>query len=146
MLDNSSRLHKSLRRSSFGNPSDANTLSINRRSSPLELVNEICDLAIHLTDEGIANMSWSEFVEAIEAPELIQYLKERRLYINEELYVTGSLRNFADYTNIDTNKRLLIIDIQEMGEVLKAVGLQIVLEFLWQRVVENKKKGSTKGV
>lgn len=28
-------------------------------------------------------MSWSEFVSSIEEPELIQYLKERRLYINE---------------------------------------------------------------
>ena len=36
-------------------------------------------------DEGIANMSWSEFVDAIEAPELITYLKERRLYINENI-------------------------------------------------------------
>ena len=51
----------------------------------IELVNEICDLAIHLTDDGIAKMSWSEFVETIEAPELIQYLKERKLYINETI-------------------------------------------------------------
>lgn len=29
-------------------------------------------------------MSWSEFVETLTEPELITYLKERRLYINEE--------------------------------------------------------------
>uniref|UniRef100_UPI00345D1092 hypothetical protein n=1 Tax=uncultured Ruminococcus sp. TaxID=165186 RepID=UPI00345D1092 len=28
-------------------------------------------------------MSWSEFVSSIREPELIQYLKERRLYVNE---------------------------------------------------------------
>lgn len=60
------------------------TLKYNTLIAAIELVNEICDLAIHLTDEGIAKTSWSEFVETIEAPELIQYLKERRLYINEE--------------------------------------------------------------
>ena len=61
------------------------TLKYNTLIAALELVNEICDLAIHLTDDGIAKMSWSEFVETIEAPELIQYLKERRLYINEDI-------------------------------------------------------------
>ena len=30
-------------------------------------------------------MSWSEFVGTITEPELIQYLKERRLYINEDI-------------------------------------------------------------
>ena len=65
----------------------------------------------------------------------------KQLALVLELYVTGSLRNFADKTNIDTSKRLLIIDIHEMGEQLRAVGLQIVLEFVWQRVVDNKKKG-----
>ncbi|MBR3462061.1 MAG: zinc-binding protein, partial [Clostridiales bacterium] len=60
------------------------TLKHNTLIAALELVNEICDLAMHLTEDDIAKMSWSEFVESIEAPELIQYLKERRLYINEE--------------------------------------------------------------
>ena len=60
------------------------TLKYNTLIAAIELVNEICDLAMHLTDEGIAKLSWSEFVESIEAPELIQYLKERRLYVNEE--------------------------------------------------------------
>lgn len=58
-----------------------------------------------------------------------------------ELYVTGSLKNFADRTNIDVKKKFLVIDIFDMGEQLRAVGLQIVLEFVWQRVIANKKRG-----
>lgn len=61
------------------------TLKHNTLIAAIELVNEICDLAIHLTDEDIAKLSWSEFVRAIEAPELITYLKERQLYINEDI-------------------------------------------------------------
>ena len=61
------------------------TLKYNTLIAALELVNTICDLAISLTDEGIANMSWSEFVGTLTEPELIQYLKERRLYINENI-------------------------------------------------------------
>ena len=58
-----------------------------------------------------------------------------------ELYVTGSFNSFAGETNIEINKRFLVMDIFEMGEQLKVVGLQVILEYLWQRVIENKKKG-----
>ena len=58
-----------------------------------------------------------------------------------ELYVSGSFNNFAGKTNIDINNRFLNIDISNMGEQLGAVGLQVILEFIWQRVIDNKKKG-----
>ena len=61
------------------------TLKHNTLIAALELVNAICDLAISLTDEGIANMSWSEFVGTLTEPELIQYLKERKLYVNDDI-------------------------------------------------------------
>ena len=32
-------------------------------------------------------------------------------------------------------------DISQMGEQIRAVGLQVILEYVWQRVVENKKRG-----
>ena len=63
------------------------TLKYNTLIAAIELVNEICDLAIHLTDEGIANMSWSEFVGTLIEPELIQYLKERKLYVNDDIEI-----------------------------------------------------------
>ena len=34
----------------------------------------------------MARLSWSEFVSGIKEPELIQYLKERNLYINEKIH------------------------------------------------------------
>ena len=48
------------------------TLKHNTLIAALELVDAICDLAVNLTDEGIAKMSWSEFVDTITEPELIQ--------------------------------------------------------------------------
>ena len=61
--------------------------------------------------------------------------------ITIELYATGSFDVFAHRTNVNINKPFLVIDIFEMGEQLRAVGLQVILEYLWQRVIENKKKG-----
>ena len=58
-----------------------------------------------------------------------------------ELYAKGSFNVFAHHTNVNINKRFLVIDIFEMGEQLRAVGLQVILEYLWQRVIENKSKG-----
>ena len=51
----------------------------------LQLVDEICKAAINMCDSEIESMSWLDFVEKIppEKEELIEYLKEKRLYVNE---------------------------------------------------------------
>ena len=51
----------------------------------LQLVDEICYCAINMTDKEIEDMSWLDFVQRIlpKKPELIEYLKEKRLYVNE---------------------------------------------------------------
>ena len=64
------------------------TLKHNTLIATLELVNKICELAVLMDDDEIAKLSWSEFVAGINEPELIQYLKERSLYINEKVEET----------------------------------------------------------
>lgn len=62
------------------------TLRYNTFVATLQLVNEICELACRLSDDEMANLTWSDFcarVGNLNYPELIQYLKERRLYVNE---------------------------------------------------------------
>ena len=61
------------------------TLKYNTLIAALELVNAICDIAVGMSDEGLQKLSWSEFVAKLTEPDLIQYLKERKLYINEEI-------------------------------------------------------------
>ena len=64
------------------------TLKYNTLIATLQLVNEMCELASSLRDEAVADLSWCDFVERIspdKCPELIAYLKERRLYINEPI-------------------------------------------------------------
>lgn len=54
----------------------------------LQLVEEICQLAVKLTDTELESLSWSEFVSGIDKEaksELIEYLKSKRLYINENV-------------------------------------------------------------
>lgn len=59
------------------------TLKYNTLIATLQLVNRVCDVAFLMTDEQIKAMSWTTFAAGCTAPELVQYLKERRLYVNE---------------------------------------------------------------
>ena len=60
------------------------TLKWNTLIATLQLLDRICDVAICLSDEELQDLSWTNFVAGCShLPELVQYLKERRLYINE---------------------------------------------------------------
>lgn len=59
------------------------TLKLNTIIATLQLVDKVCDVAISLSDEEMKALSWTTFVSGCTEPELVQYLKERRLYINE---------------------------------------------------------------
>lgn len=59
------------------------TLKPNTLIATLQLVDRICDMALYLSDEEIKSISWTSFASGCQEPELVQYLKERRLYVNE---------------------------------------------------------------
>ena len=61
------------------------TLKWNTFMAAIELVDSICDNAIRLSDEELHKQSWIDFVLSIDPDytELIKYLKEKRLYVNE---------------------------------------------------------------
>ena len=61
------------------------TLKSNTLVATLQLVNKICDIAIKMTDEELTSLNWCDFVSSVEEPELINYLKERLLYVNEPI-------------------------------------------------------------
>ena len=64
------------------------TLRYNTLIATLQLVNEICSVALSCSDEEMAALTWGEFVGQLsETPELVTYLKERQLYVNDA--VTG---------------------------------------------------------
>lgn len=61
------------------------TLKYNTFIATLQLVNRICEVAIALSDEEMRQLTWCKFVADCNEPELVQYLKERRLYVNDEV-------------------------------------------------------------
>lgn len=59
------------------------TLKPNTIFATLQMLDRICDVAVFMSDEELRSMAWTTFVSGCTQPELIQYLKERRLYVNE---------------------------------------------------------------
>lgn len=61
------------------------TLKCNTILATLQLVNRVCEVALSFTDEMMQSMSWTSFALGCTDPELVQYLKERRLYVNDPI-------------------------------------------------------------
>lgn len=59
------------------------TLKYNTLIATLQLVNRVCEVAVSMSDDEVRSMSWTTFVKGCTQPELIRYLKERQLYVNE---------------------------------------------------------------
>jgi len=64
------------------------TLKLQTFIATLQMVDEICNVAISLSNDEMKNLSWQEFVLGINnesKPELLEYLKLRQLYVNEPI-------------------------------------------------------------
>ena len=70
------------------------TLKDNTILATLELVDLICQMSLDKSDEEMSALSWTDFVSEISCeayPELITYLKERQLYVNEPVECTEEM-------------------------------------------------------
>lgn len=67
----------------------------------------------------------------------------QRLALSLELYVQGSLSIFSEKTNVNLSNRLICYDINKLGDQLKPLGMQVVLDNIWNRIVSNRGKKRT---
>jgi hypothetical protein len=75
---------------------------------------------------------------------LLQPEEEARgLALSSELFVNGSLNTFARTTNVNTKSRITAYDIRELGEQLMPLGMLVTLDSIFNRVIQNWKRGKT---
>lgn len=67
----------------------------------------------------------------------------RGLALSSELFINGSLNTFAQKTNVNTKNRIIAYDIRELGEQLMPLGMLVTLDSIFNRVIQNWKKGKT---
>lgn len=65
----------------------------------------------------------------------------RDIALAAELITDGSLNVFAHHTDVDISNRITVFDLYDMGEQLRPTALVVTLEFINNRVIENRKKG-----
>lgn len=65
----------------------------------------------------------------------------KNLAVELEVYVEGTLNVFAHETNVNTDNRFVVYDVNKLGQHLKSVGMLVVLDQIWNRIVKNRQKG-----
>lgn len=70
--------------------------------------------------------------------ELILNPKTERIATILNRYVNGSAVSFSRPTNVDLNNKYVIIDISEFGEDMQAIGMFVALDYIYDRVKEDR--------
>ena len=70
-------------------------------------------------------------------------IKSAAAYLRQtlHLYVHGSMNVFANASNVDIQKRIVVYDTKELGKNMQTLGMMIVMENLWDRVAKNRARG-----
>lgn len=58
-----------------------------------------------------------------------------------EIYCLGSYDTFAHKTTVDVSNRFTVYDIKNIGNGMKELGLQVCLNHIWNKMIENQGKG-----
>ncbi len=62
----------------------------------------------------------------------------KRMQKKIEPFITGSLKCFNNYTNIELNNKLIIGDIYELGEENIQFGMYIFIELFWDKIKKDR--------
>ncbi len=65
----------------------------------------------------------------------------KQLADSMEMYTRGSLNIFSHRTNVSYNNRFVVYDIKDIGTNLKGMGLLVILDSIWNRMVANRDSG-----
>ncbi len=77
------------------------------------------------------------YAELLRQPEA----EARDVALAIELFTEGSLNTFAKPTNVDTSSRILCYDIRDLGKQLQPVGMLVMLDSVFNRIIRNRKLG-----
>ena len=78
--------------------------------------------------------------------DLLEVFKEmaddrtRRVELILERYVNGSAASFNRQTNVNLNNKYVVVDISEFSEELQPVGMFVALDFIYDKVKEDRTK------
>ena len=54
-----------------------------------------------------------------------------------EQYCIGTKNIFAHKTNVDTNARMVVFDVKDVGTGMKSLAIQVCLNYIWNKAISN---------
>ena len=108
------------------------TRDVYKRQATLQMVETICSVAYSISEEELESLSWFKFIDMIDYPELIRYLKERRLYQNEPINTEAV--SYTHLQHINTKGEKVMNSVVLKSERL----LQIYSELTEGRILRKK--------
>lgn len=70
--------------------------------------------------------------------ELISQPETKGLALMLEKFAVGSLSGFGGETNVDLDNKYMVLDISEMTEHLKPLGMFMALDYVWDKAKESR--------
>ncbi len=70
--------------------------------------------------------------------ELLSKEETKPLALMIEKFATGSLASFGRETNVDLNNKYIVLDMTEMTENLKPLGMFMALDLVWDKAKESR--------
>ena len=67
-------------------------------------------------------------------------IKTKRLAKLMKMLVTGSMKSFNNYTNVNLNNKYIVVDISELNDELLPLGMFIAIDMLWDKIKEDRTK------
>lgn len=64
-----------------------------------------------------------------------------QMAVELEPYIEGSLSSFAHETNVDTDNRIMVYDVKDLGKTLRSFGILVVLDQIWNHITKNRNAG-----
>ena len=70
--------------------------------------------------------------------ELLSKEDTKQLALMIEKFAVGSLSAFGGKTNVDLNNKYIVLDISEMTDHLKPLGMFMALDYVWNKAKESR--------
>lgn len=114
--------------------------------------NGLSQITLSIIDRCVSNIYIEYFkkVKSSNMPTFTDFHKEllkqpeeeaHHLAIALERYVSGGLNLFSHYSNVNLQNRLICFDVRDLGKQMKQLGMLICLDFVWNKITENREKG-----
>lgn len=117
-----------------------------------QVLSEVTDVQVSIIDR-VTELTYERFQDSNRMPTLRDWHdimleqpepEARQLALATETYTKGSQDIFSHETNVDLSNRFVIFNLKKLDGKLKPFALMVVQDYIWNMVVDNQGKFTTR--